>query len=173
MTKALAEGKPSNLGIENKNLIYIEDIAGVHPEIQRILLESGVDVHFRDYIPSISSYEIRSFSERNPIGLHYYKGKIFVISNVELYYSALRRLAENPQVFVIIHKIKMCKAIRNIIRGEILIKPVFHARSYRPDFIFRINKWMNESIHYSGLSNVPTTKSGFAKWLHVDERRIK
>jgi len=172
MTESGIKEFPSVINGLSIQKLKIREICGVHPEIKRIWSESGALDPINDPIPRISSVDSELYTAMNPISLHSYKKKLYVVANISAYRAACQLGDHNIYVYTYIFEQRMNKKIRELIRNELLIYPSLNKKSFHPAYIYLIHKWMIASNNYNGIDRVPNSKCGFARWIGCDVRKL-
>lgn len=151
----------------------LSEISGIHNEIENIWSESGASDLTNCSVPIISRSDVERYTAYNPITLHLFRKKLYVISNIQIYRAACLFEDSSVCVYARIITQHMSRDIREIIRNELLIYPSMHKGSFDPNYMYRIHQGMNESKKYNGLDDVSSSKYGFSRWMSVNVRKIK
>lgn len=175
MDRSLNNLKP-RLSLSELKAVALSEISGIHHLYRELTDALGFEIAILNP-QKLCSELVLDHLEIHPVILHQAKAKLWVIGNLQGYYSALESLDSTTSIPVRILDARYGSKLHRAVFSELVTSPLIsHSRPFNPELIRQL--WMDLNQRYS--DSLPTDvktmnlgKSSFANLLHIDRRQLK
>ncbi len=155
-------------------MLPLASIAGIHPRYEQILSDAGVVEPLSPASPAITKDALTNYLSVYPLIVHRYRGRIYCCGNIHGYRGAIVLLDRELIVPVRIYAGRAGPHLDQLLTNELLTVPVIQASTPCPPLaIYRLWRWLQRipgiQIPYPPMNSV----AAFARWLRIDERKIR
>ena len=175
MDSPLKNLKP-RLSLSEHKAVALSEISGVHHLYNELTEALGFEIATMNP-KELCGGLVLDYLEIHPLILHQAKAKLWVIGNLQGYYSALASLDLQTLIPVRILDARHGSKLHRTVFNELVTSPLInHSRPFKPEVVRQV--WMDLNHRYSGslpedVKSTKLDKSSFSNLLHIDRRKLK
>ncbi len=175
MDSSLKNLKPK-LSLSELKAVALSEISGVHHLYNELTEALGVEIAILNP-KKLCTELVLDYLEIHPVILHQAKAKLWVIGNLQGYYSAQASLDPPSLIPVRILDARYGSKLHRAVFNELVTSPLIsHSRPFKPELIRQV--WMDLNQRYTDslpedVKSTKLDKSTFANLLHIDRRQLK